>query len=443
MTTSTPISRQIDRRTLLGRGASLAALATILRQLPAGAQASPAAAIPPLLVSPEELAAANTAFALELYRELVKGEDINMLFSPYSISIALAMTYAGAQGDTKRQMGEVLGFDVPDLSVEASFAALTEDLLNRGIIEPDEERGQVANGLRIANALWGEQTLPFSNDFVSRLEQHYAAGLQESDFINAPEQARDDINAWVEEQTEDRIQVIVPEGAITPLTRLVLANAIYFYGSWRHEFDPMATNDEPFHLLDGGEIDVPFMYQEEEFGYADLDGMQIVSVPYAAAGLNMTIILPDEGEFVAVENRLDPDTLGEAIDRLSLTPLYLWLPKFEFDFAAGVASTLQALGMTDAFDPDRADFRGMLDDSAGPDEGLVISDVLHKAFIAVDEAGTEAAAATVVIMETTGAAPTDKPQPIEVRVDRPFLFAIRDSETGTLLFLGRVMDPSA
>src|SRR5690606_13893868 len=166
-----------------------------------------------------------------------QGDDIDLLFSPYSISMALAMTYAGAKGDTRDQMEDVLGFDVPNLAVHASFADLTDDLLARGNVEPDEERGLVANGLRIANALWGEQTLPFSEDFLALLEMHYAAGLQETDFINAPDQARDEINAWVEEQTEDRIQNIVPEGVITSLTRLVLANAIYFYGSWRHDFD--------------------------------------------------------------------------------------------------------------------------------------------------------------------------------------------------------------
>jgi len=444
MTTSSPTPRTIDRRRLVGRGASLAALAAILQRLPAGAdEASPAAAIPPQNSSPEAVAAAINAFALELYRELSQGDDINLLFSPYSISMALAMTYAGAKGDTRDQMEDVLGFDVPNLAVHASFADLTDDLLARGNVEPDEERGLVANGLRIANALWGEQTLPFSEDFLAQLEMHYAAGLQQTDFINAPDQARDEINAWVEEQTEDRIQNIVPEGVITSLTRLVLANAIYFYGSWRHDFDHEATRDEPFQLLDGAEIDVPFMYQEEEFAYAELGGMQLVSLPYAAAGLNMTIILPDEGEFEAVEDSLDPETLGQAFDELSSTPLYLWLPKFEFEFSASVASTLQALGMTDAFDPDRADFTGMLDEAADPDVGLVIGDVLHKAFIAVDEKGTEAAAATVVIMEATGAAPDDKPEPVEVRVDRPFLFAIRDSQTGAILFLGRVLDPSS
>jgi serpin B len=204
----------------------------------------------------------------------------------------------------------------------------------------------------------------------------------------------------------------------------------------------MDTEDDTFHLPDGSTIDVPFMYQEEEFAYADLDGMQLVSLPYVGAGLDMTIILPDEGEFDALEVNLDAATLETAFDELSQAALYLWLPKFEFDFSAGLSDTLKTLGMTDAFDPDRADFTGMIDVAEGedPQENLVISDVLHKAFISVDENGTEAAAATVVIVGATSAAPEPE-DPIELRIDRPFLFAIRDTETGTILFLGRVLDP--
>ncbi len=434
MTTDQPA--HLNRRTLIARSAAAAVFAALASRLPA-------AAIPPEYVSTEDLAAANTAFALDLYRELRQDPAPNLLVSPYSISMALAMTFAGARGETAAQMEEVLGFDVPGLAIDASFAELTGDLLTRGNVEPDPDRGGGENGLRLANALWGEQTLPFSSDVLARLEQHYGAGLQQTDFINAPDAARDEINDWVEEQTEDRIQDIVPEGAITTLTRLVLANAIYFYGSWQHDFDPEATTDEPFHLLDGETVDVPLMYKEREFAYAAVDGLQLVSLPYAGAGLNMTIILPDEGTFEDVEQSLDAATLQAAIDELSMTPLYFWMPKFEFEFATSLATNLKALGMTDAFDPDRADFTGMLDEGADAEDGLVISDVLHKAFIAVDEAGTEAAAATVIMMEATSAQPEEKPEPIEVRVDRPFLFAIRDRQTGTILFLGRVLDPSS
>src|SRR5690606_20676072 len=221
MTTDQPA--HLNRRTLIARSAAAAVFAALASRLPA-------AAIPPEYVSTEDLAAANTAFALDLYRELRQDPAPNLLVSPYSISMALAMTFAGARGETAAQMEEVLGFDVPGLAIDASFAELTDDLLTRGNVEPDPDRGGGENGLRIANALWGEQTLPFSSDFLARLEQHYEAGLQQTDFINAPDAARDEINDWVEEQTEDRIQDIVPEGAITTRTRLVLANAIYFYG---------------------------------------------------------------------------------------------------------------------------------------------------------------------------------------------------------------------
>jgi serpin B len=440
MTTDHP--HPLTRRTLITRTAAIASLAAILhsRTQSLSAQASPETQDDTL----PELVAGNTAFALDLYNELRKNADGNLLFSPYSVSLALAMTFAGARGNTATQMADSLSFSLPEPALHDALGVLTDDLLTRGDVKPDPERGGGENGLRIANALWGEQAYPFSAAFIAQLEDSYGAGLEQTDFINAPEDSRDDINTWVEEQTEDRIQDIVPEGAITSLTRLVLANAIYFYGSWLHSFDPMATNEEPFHLLDGETVDVFFMYQEQDLAYATIDGMQLVSLPYVSAGLTMTIILPDEGELDAFEDGLDVDTLEAALDDLHLTPLYLWLPTFEFDFSASLAGTLRSLGMTDPFDPDRADFTGMMDmeDGEAPQDNLVISDVLHKAFISVDEDGTEAAAATVVMVGATSAAPEDKPRPIEVRIDRPFLFTIRDTETGTILFLGRVLDPS-
>lgn len=377
----------------------------------------------------------NTEFAFALYHQLRKDEPGNLLFSPYSVSQALAMTYAGAVGDTSTQMAETLSFTMPGPALHESLSALNADLTARGTAAADPNNGVAARALHIANGLWGEQTYPFDDEFTALLAEYYGAGLQPTDFVGAPEKARDEINGWVEEQTEDRIQDIVPEGVITELTRLVLANAIYFYGGWAETFDAENTSDADFFLLDGSAVTVPMMTQQESFAYAQGDGFQAIELPYAQSGLAFTVILPDEGQFAAVEESLDWEMLTKITADLAYAEIDLSMPKFEFEFSTGLAEPLQALGMTDAFDELRADFSGMMgDDPPGP---LYISNVLHKAFIAVDEDGTEAAAATVVIM--TEAMAIEPEEPIVVRIDRPFIFAIRDTRTGTVLFLGSVV----
>ncbi|MEA2598142.1 MAG: serpin [Thermomicrobiales bacterium] len=387
-----------------------------------------------------ELVAGNTAFALDLYAAVRQDADGNLLFSPYSISQALAMTYAGAGGETAAQMADALSFRLPQPALHEAFSALNADLVARGTAEDDPDESQTARALRSANALWGEQTYPFSPSYDAQIERYYGAGLQPSDFINAPEETRGHINDWVAEQTEDRIQNIVPEGAITPDTRLVLANAIWFYGGWRDTFTSGATTrDGEFFLLDGTTVAVPFMFQRVHLPYARGNGFQAIEFPYADSEFSFTVILPDEGRFAAFEEGLDTDKLSAAIGQLSYTDVLVYLPKFEFEFSAGLAQTLQSMGMADAFDPMRADFTGMVEGT--PSEPLFIGEVLHKAFISVDENGTEAAAATVGLVVTGGPGPEE--EPTEVRVDRPFIFAIRDTQTGTVLFMGRVTNPSA
>jgi serpin B len=414
----------LTRRELLAATAALPVVA-IAGRTPALAQdTTPAAPVPSLV-------AGNTTFALALLAELRRVASGNMLFSPFSISQALAMTYAGAAGETAAQMADALALALPPDDLNTAYSLLNADLTARG-----SEGGEGA--LRIANALWGEQSFPFSDTWSAELERAYGAGLRETDFAGAPEAAREEINAWVAEQTEDRIQDIVPEGVLTALTRLVLANAIYFYGPWRDTFEPGDTADDAFHLLDGGTVTVPFMFQPQVFPYAAGDGWQAVELPYQQEGFAMTILLPDEGTFEDFESGLGAELFDDAIGQLDWRQVELYLPKFEFDFGESLVEALKALGMTDAFDTARADFSGMVDGT--PPEQLAIGDVLHKAFISVDEEGTEAAAATAVIVGATSAPPPE--EPLEVRVDRPFLFAIRDTVTGTVLFLGRVMDPS-
>jgi serpin B len=386
-----------------------------------------------------ELVAGNTAFALDLYAAVRQTADGNLLVSPYSVSQALAMTYAGAGGETAAQMAETLSFGLPQPALHEAFGALNADLVARGTAKDDPEQGQTARALHIANALWGEQTYPFSRSYSAQLTRYYGAGLHESDFVNAPEETRGEINDWVAEQTEDHIQDIVPEGAITPATRLVLANAIYFYGGWQDSFSPGSTSDGDFFLRDGTTATFPFMVQHVHLPYRRGEGFQVIEFPYAGSGFALTVILPDEGQFDAVEQGLDAAALNAAIGQLADTDVLVYLPKFKFEFGASLAKTLRAMGMTDAFDPARADFNGMVEGT--PPEPLFIGDVLHKAFISVDENGTEAAAATIVGM--AGAAAPAPTQPTEVRIDRPFVFAIRDTQTGTLLFVGRVMNPSA
>jgi serpin B len=429
--------RPLTRRSMVQASAAIAAIAAAspFPSLATGADDKLLADDAPI----PDLVAGNTAFAFDLHAELRRENDGNLLVSPYSVSTALAMTYAGAGGETAIQMAEALSFTLEQPTLHEAFHALTDDLVARGNAEADPDTDQPARGLRIANALWGEQTYPFSPDYAALLEEEYGAGLQEVDFIDAPEDAREEINDWVADQTEDRILNIVSEGAITTDTRLVLANAIWFSGAWAVPFDPESTEDADFYLLDFSTVPVPFMFQHEHLAYLSDDGYEVIELPYAGGGFAFTIFLPGGGEFAAFEDGLDVENLGPTIDRLVSTDVRLYLPRFTFEFAAGLVEALQALGMTDAFDENRADFTGMVDGT--PPEPLFVSDVLHKAFISVDEHGTEAAAATVVVMEGATAIEEEE-EPVEVRIDRPFMFVIRDTQTGTLLFLGRVLDPS-
>jgi serpin B len=381
----------------------------------------------------------NTQFALKLYQAVRGKAQGNLLYSPYSISEALAMTYAGARGETERQMRDALIFNLPQDALHPAILALRSDLVARGNKEPDKATATPfapeipARSLWIADGLWGEKTLPFESAYLDLVKANYGAGLQPADFINAPDMARQAINDWVAKETEDRIQNVVPPGVINSSTRLVLANAIYFKNAWLFTFDPKFIADSPFTLLDGQSVSVPMMNQTgaKIVGHFSGEGYQAVELPYAGNFGSMLIILPDSGQFEAVEKSLDAKLLSTITAGLKPEPLKLSMPRFKFTFALSLNETLQAMGMTDAFS-DKADFSGM-----GP-KNLFIGAVLHKAFIAVDENGTEAAAATVAVMGLTAMA-----QAKELRIDRPFIFAIRDSQTGAILFMGRVLNPAA
>lgn len=378
------------------------------------------------------LADGNTAFALDLYRELA-GKGGNLFYSPFSISQALAMTYAGARGNTASQMSGALHFTLAQESLHPAFNSLGLELASRSEIEdlPKDQRFK----LNIANAIWGQKDYEFLPEFLDMLAKNYGAGMRLVDYLADPEKARLEINNWVADQTEGKIKDLIPQGAIDGLTRLVLTNAIYFNASWQHPFEESLTEPQPFHLLDGSTVDADMMQQSESFGYYRGGGYQAVELPYSGDQLAMWVILPDEGQFAEFEASLDPGVLDEIQNGMSYPQVNLWMPKFSFSAEFMLKPTLSALGMTDAFDESLADFSGMTGS-----RDLFISKVIHKAFVDVDESGTEAAAATAVIMKLTSA-PSE--EPVELKIDRPFIFLIRDLPTGSVLFLGRVLDPTA
>ncbi len=377
------------------------------------------------------LVSGNTAFALSLYRLLSAENSGNLFYSPYSISVALAMTYAGALGETAQQMASALHFSLPQERLHPAFNALDQQLTNLAE-EGQEEEGQGFR-LRIANALWGQQGFEFLSEFLDTLAQNYGAGMRLVDFSADPEAARQRINQWVSDQTEQKIKNLIPQGALDPLTRLVLTNAIYFNAAWQYPFQEGATTDEPFFLLNGEKVEVPMMKLSKSLLYAEDAHYQLVSLPYEGGNIEMIVILPAEGQFEAIQAKIDPDWLTSALDRRGSRTVNLNMPKFKVESDFSLVDALSALGMPAAFQPDQADFSGM-----DGRKDLYIGEVLHKAYVNVDEAGTEAAAATAVIMELAAAMPE---QPVIMSINRPFLFLIREVQSGTILFMGQVTQP--
>lgn len=382
--------------------------------------------IPPTDV--QALAKNNNAFAFDLYGSL-RTEAGNLIYSPYSISLALAMTYAGARGETESQMAQVLHF-LPQDQAHPAFNALDLQLAESG---KASSKDAVPLQLSIANAVWAEQTYPFLQSFLDTIALNYGAGVRLVDFINQHEAARKEINDWVSEQTKGKIKDLIPRGMLTPATRMALVNAIYFKADWLSPFDANSTQDAPFHLLDGSEVTVPTMNQDAFLPYAQGDGWQAVELAYQGETAAMDIIVPDEGRFEEVESNLNYESASTILESLQPSSVMLALPKFEFESEFGLREQLMALGMKDAFDGDVADFSGMTER-----KDLYISAVIHKAFVAVDEKGTEAAAATAVIMERASARLSD----VTLTIDRPFLFLLRDIPTGQILFVGRVVNPA-
>lgn len=376
-------------------------------------------------VEPRGVVDGNNRFALELYAKLREAKG-NLFCSPFSISSALSMTALGARGKTAEQMGEVLHLPHAD-QTHSGFAALIRQLNSGG-----EKRGYQ---LSVANALWGQKGFGFKPEYLRTVKTYYGAGLSELDFAANPEAARKVINDWVEKETRERIKDLLAKGTIDGATRLVLTNAIYFKGDWADQFDKKSTYDEPFFTGDGKSAEAPMMHRTGKYGYFDNDQLQALSMPYKGKELSMVFLLPRKKDgLAALEIAATADNVPKWLDRVSTTEVIVTLPKFKMTAEFKLVPTLMALGMKDAFDAAAADFSGMSDR-----EGLVISDVIHKAFVEVNEEGAEAAGATAVIVKEAAIAPP-KQTPV-FRADHPFLFLIRDNRNGSILFVGRVAKP--
>jgi serpin B len=329
-------------------------------------------------------------------------------------------------------MADALHFDLPQERLHPAFNALDQDLSTRGKPASEEE---TPLQLHIANSVWAEQTFPFLPEYLDLIALNYGAGIQLADFLNRHEAVRKQINEWVSDQTEDKINDLLQEGIVKPSTKMVLVNAIYFKADWMVKFDPDSTRDAPFHLLDGSESQAKMM-SETMYGlpYTSGDGYQAIELAYQGGAAAMDILIPDEGNFADFESSLDAARLNEILGSMQPESVHLSMPKFDFTSEFKLADPLKELGMTDAFDENLADFSGM---TGGRD--VFIDNVVHKAFVAVDEDGTEAAAATAVVIAPTSAGPIEA---ITLVIDRPFIFLIRDIPSGQILFLGRVLDPA-
>ena len=382
----------------------------------------------PLFGSPtnqvQAVAAGNNTFAFDLYAQF-KGANGNLFFSPYSISTCLGMTYAGAKGNTEKQMAKVFHFGGQS-ETSAGFGDLQTQL--NGLQE--KKRFE----LNIANGLWAQKDKDFLPSFLGIAQKQFGAKLETADFKTAAEAARKEINDWVSDKTKGKINNLLPQGSLDPLTRLVLVNAIYFKGSWITPFQPTLTRDDAFHTSADKTITAKMMSQTANFMYGESDDLLILEMGYTGRDISMVVLLPRKTDgLAAVEKELGEERLTGWLGKMKGEEVRVSFPKFKLENQFSLNKTLEHMGMTDAFSP-KSDFSGM----DGTRE-LYISAVVHKAYVDVNEAGTEAAAATGVAMAARAVQP--HPQPV-FRADHPFIFLIRDTHSGSILFLGRLTDPT-
>ena len=393
-------------------------------------------------------AKATNELGVDLHRQLATGKE-NLCISPYSIDSALAMTFAGADGETRTEMARVLHFP-NDGSVPASFSGLQNSLEQMSaktaeLVKESKKFGGPSEPitLNIANRLFAQKGYHFREAFLSLVKQNFSGAFEPLDFVADPAGATQRINKWVADQTRDRIRDLIPGGALDKTTRLVLANALYLKAPWASEFSDNATHPEPFHVRAGTPVDVPMMRKtDKQFGYAKREGFTAVSLPYAGGDLQFLVLLPDDIDGLrGLESKLSGDMLAGCA-KLEKRDVDLYLPKFKLEPPTiTLAKQFEALGMKTAFDQPKGSANFDKIAPRTPDDYLYISQIFHKTFIAVDEKGTEAAAATAVAMLTATGLRSPPPPPIEVKVDRPFVYAIQHVPSGVCLFLGRVTDP--
>ena len=377
-------------------------------------------------------AIAVNAFAIDVYRQLAE-EGGNLFFSPYSISSALAMTYAGARGDTASEMAKVLHF-----TGYAKIHAAMKSLQDRFNSIPDE-----MGSLDIANRLWLDKREKLTQDYEALTRKYYGAGVETVDFLNAHERTRVKINDWVAQKTRDRIKDLLQENNVTPTTKLILVNAIYFNSAWLEPFDKALTREEPFRTGKYERHDVHMMRRTGHFMYGENLDAQWLKIPYKIPGFSMLILLPRENESFTqlkkLEKKLTPETLASWTSDMNFSKVALRMPRFKDERRYSLTEILQRLGMKLAFTND-ADFSGMVEKPVVDGHALHIDYVIHQAFIELDEERTEAAAATAVGMMRTSAAIMPEPV-IEFNADHPFIYCLMDDQTGVILFMGRMEQP--
>jgi serpin B len=403
------------------------------------APAEPAPEIPAAPIPPK-VATGDQKFAVALFHQLKKVGPGNLFFSPYSIAAALAMIHAGATGRTREEIENALGRPGGGDALVEAAGTLARELAGRSEATASEKsRLAHAEGvtpdsfgvhLSLANAIWHQSGYPIEASFCETLRLRLGAGIRDVDFAKAPERAVQDVNDWVAKATRDKIRDVLSPGLLHPMTRVLLANAIYFKARWQDPFVEGATRPEPFHLLDGSHVPVPMMHTGGSFASAKDPELHALQMPYSGGLISMIVLLPDAGKFEKVSKELDAARLEGLIAAMEPRQTEISFPKFRVESNFMLAAPLRALWIIRAFE--KGDFSRI-----SPEPGFFLSEVIHKTFVDVDEKGTEAAAVTVPMM--AGSAGPRKLVPFHA--DRPFLFVIRDLPTGTPLFLGRVVDP--
>jgi serpin B len=390
--------------------------------------------------NPALAADAINALGLDLLGKAAPA-DANALLSPYSIQTALAMTYAGAEGDTRKEMARVLHYPMEDTPLHRSFAEL-QAMLDAFTKTMAVREKTAPVTLAVANRLYGQTGYPFRSSYLDFVKTNYGAPLQQVDFKSDARKVTSDINQWVADRTSQRIRDLMGPRDLDESSRLVLANAVYFKAPWSQRFQEHGTRPLAFHARGGAAVNVPTMFQQSYLGYSQQDGFKSVVLPYSGRDLQFLILLPDEvNGLTALEKKLTPELL-KACGTSPSVEILLYLPKFKLEPPTmRLGDQLQALGMKTAFNQPSGSANFERLSPRKPDDYLFISQVLHKTFLSLDEQGTEAAAATAVIMAAPTAVPVQKPMPVEVRVDHPFVFAIQHRPSGACLFLGRMNDP--